>query len=264
VKAAAAGPLFFRNGDEDYHQYHSNNKANQQQQPQPPHRGHNLRSTSNDQEGPQRWWGNLIPTKAPPTEEDETSARVDEYLKFLDKRYHQIHDEDEETASSFSRSGGMVEKNGFSVLKWLQKDQGLEFHHNNENAVFALNTAARQVEELNQPAQQQPKEEESQTVDMVRSEDGSFRAKVISLQQSPTVRWIVQSRRALLRFPAAQLAAATGQALKSIPKLPALFWKASGGKAPLTVALAVTSVLLVHILIPAIGALIRESIAVQA
>jgi hypothetical protein len=79
-----------------------------------------------------RWWKAFLPS-SPPTV-DQTSEKVDEYLEFLDRRYHQIHDE-EITPTPAPK---------FSALKWLQggqEDIGNISDQQHDNALYVLGVA---------------------------------------------------------------------------------------------------------------------------
>uniref|UniRef100_A0A7S2Y2C0 Uncharacterized protein n=1 Tax=Entomoneis paludosa TaxID=265537 RepID=A0A7S2Y2C0_9STRA len=240
----SVGKLHFRNGDEEDSKYKS---------------GHQLSNTNDQETTVSRWWGGFVAPAAPKSEEEEASQRVDEYLKFLDKRYHQIHDEEGESGLPIQQD---AKKNSFPVLRWLNKE-GVDFKR--DDALFALDAAAKQVEALNQ--QPTPIKDEKETVDVEVVPNSSLRDAVISLKNSPAYRKISRARAALLRFEMIklrQMAVAFGTMLKNSPKAAVALFRAGGGRVPSAMAVGVLSVLLFQVLLPAVTAFLKESIAIQA
>lgn len=58
------------------------------------------------------WWSNVFAPKSEKT--DDSQQVVDEYLEFLDRRYHRLHDEETEVKQANKK---------FSVLGWLKETQ---------------------------------------------------------------------------------------------------------------------------------------------
>jgi hypothetical protein len=83
-----------------------------------------------------RWWKPFTP---PPTEScDESSRKVDEYLEFLDKRYHRVHSD--ETPQP---------KKTVSAWNWIRQEGDTEHDETSEsNALYALGVAGLASERL--------------------------------------------------------------------------------------------------------------------
>lgn len=97
------------------------------------------------------WWDSLLFSNQQ-SKEDQQQQVVDEYLKFLDKRYHRLHDEIEQ--KKLKKSG-----RGVSAWDWLRNDNGeneekqtaprpLELNNRQDDALYVLGVAELASERL--------------------------------------------------------------------------------------------------------------------
>lgn len=84
------------------------------------------------------WWATMFDPAIVPVGDDGEQKKVDEYLEFLDKRYHRLHDAEAKRVS-------LKAAKSFPVLDWLmdngQKDASYESAQSQENALFVLGVA---------------------------------------------------------------------------------------------------------------------------
>ena len=84
------------------------------------------------------WWSTVLDPVISPVGDDKEQQKVDEYLEFLDKRYHRLHDVETKRVK-------LKAAKSFPVLEWLmdngQKDTSYESEQSHENALFVLGVA---------------------------------------------------------------------------------------------------------------------------
>jgi hypothetical protein len=182
------------------------------------------------------WWNPFSTEQVQETSESSSQTIVDEYLEFLERRYHRLHDEDEEPPT-------------FSVLNWLKHEPvALQ---TNTDVLYSLGVAGLASERLLTKYQSsvfktlvsRKKEaaEASTVVVATNVHDTKPRTAAIAMLSvvfaqhvAPTIHALVRQRKALLRFQAQKLAAVAavlGKTLATIPKLATRsLWNLSGGQ----------------------------------
>lgn len=221
--------------------------------PEDRHDGDNLgadlvRTKRND------WRQHLFPSSGlfPVTDQD----KVDEYLEFLDKRYHRLYDSNKST------------KKQFAALNWLMGDADVTNTDSNdvdqyENALFVLGVAELASDRLLQNLQIRVQQEKEQAVNeasgvidsLSTSVDVSIKTKIAAenlIQAGSTVlSRISASRAALIGFQERQLARAFRFSFQTIAVGPvkafSAIWNFGGGKKSITLTLSVLTAILVFL-----------------
>lgn len=218
-----------------------------------------------------KWWDGLRQKSPvqPSSEEDEASQRVEEYLKFLDKRYSQIHEKDAAPTRKVDEPSG--QQPSFSVIRWLQKEPA---QSSDEDALFALGVAAKSADAALGNRQQPQLGQSPTSKSSMKMADGervvtnsALKSAIEGLKQSPVFQRILRSRRALLRYESAkaqQFLKASANAIKKIPAVASKLLMAGGGHKTMAITFGILSVLLVHVLLPAVGSIMKESLATQS
>ena len=199
------------------------------------------------------WRQHLFPSSVsiPVTDQD----KVDEYLEFLDKRYHRLYDSNKST------------KKQFPALNWLMGDTDDKTDSNSvdqhENALFVLGVAELASDRLLQNLQirvQQEKEdalnEASSVIDAIStSVDVSIKTKMAAdtlIQAGSTVLSRISARRAaLIAYQERQLARVFRFSFQTIAVGPAkailAIWNFGGGQKSITLTLSVLTAILVFL-----------------
>ena len=95
---------------------------------------HELRTRVTD------WWSTMFAPAVEVDTEDAEQQNVDEYLEFLDRRYHRLHDEEDQKMTPNKPT------KTFAALDWLMdtshKDATYDPQQSHEDALFVLGVAA--------------------------------------------------------------------------------------------------------------------------
>jgi len=219
-----------------------------------------------------RWW----PFTAISRETvDKESEKVDEYLEFLDRRYHRLHDDEEQQ-----------QQPKFSAWKWLMQgaegeDTMLtaeEKQQQQEDALEVLGLAGLASQRLlqkygkaqpEQRLEEAPIESISTEVEAVAvPQDGLKMAlSLLAAKLSPFWRRLAIQRKILLRYQTVKFRAATAVLLNSVAVGPAkatkALWKLGGGKKNVGWTLTVMGALAYYLLRPLVQTIIREGAAAR-
>jgi len=183
--------------------------------------------------GVKAWWSNVFRG----TPDAASQQVVDEYLEFLDRRYHRLHDEEEMEDS----------KQPFSVLKWLRESPSEDFSQDQrDNALYALGIAKSASQKLLQK-KSRTKERAS------RKKRDVIKAKVTPKPSDLTVRSMSLMKQRLLGTRATTLKhlkplkkplIVLSKAISKGPINSAIaLWNLAGGKDTLALGVSVLTVL---------------------
>ena len=168
-----------------------------------------------------RWWKPLqlaAATAKKPVKKDEQQARVDDYLAFLDRRYHRLHD-GEANARPVRRVPGASSGGGkfkFSALKWLvsgeqqqQREEsgsaGRSTEERHEDALYALGVAGLASQQLLQ--QRKLPTVVGGTTDLSSFEDKMMKPKPIATDAEAATAAVASAPSSKAPSPAVYLAA---------------------------------------------------------
>lgn len=185
-------------------------------------------------------------------------ASVDDYLEFLDRRYHRLYDE-------------QVERK-FPTFKWLIQNNGKSDDQQPiptaaDNALYALGVAGLASKELLQKyqisivreqQQQQQQQLDRDAVDAQNEEDNASSKERIQAKLGSLFRPITASRRRLLHFQSAKARAAASTVVRTLISSPRFLWKHSGGKATVGATLSLVSALVLVVARPLASAIVTE------
>ncbi len=208
-----------------------------------------------------RWWNSIRRGNAEP---DDATKLVDDYLEFLDRRYHRLHDKQSSKGVKFSALNWLMEKPTITEdekadalfvlgLAELASDRLLEKHH------IAVPRDHKAV-----PQQVGSKSASSQVVveaELVEtSADVTGSSPFVSLP-GEVLRKIGAGRQQLITIQARQLRAAVVLLMKTLISLPGktlrALWHLGGGKKTLTLTgcALITAVVVVR---PVVQALVKQ------
>lgn len=193
------------------------------------------------------WWGNVFPANTP-VDEDDPQAVTDDYLTFLDRRYHRLHDEDEPAPAPIKP---------FSAWDWLMdKDSKIneaipDPEGSHEDALFVLGVAELASDRLLQKhlhhkaTTSQPIIETKATT-LSPKTSGLFGAPSNSRPSVSVLKRVKQRRRALIAYQEKQLKRAAIASVKAaalaplgIVKAAEAVWRYGGGKKTFALTLGV-------------------------
>jgi hypothetical protein len=214
-----------------------------------------------------RWWSpTLFSSGVKPSSNDDKSRAVDDYLEFLERRYHRLHDDELEPKRPSTGSAK------FSALKWLTQESEVESpeaqQQQQEDALFVLGVAGLASRQLllkhrrpHSPSDalggiEQPSRVAS-AADLVN--EASLPASSAVLYNAldrlqPLARHVLIRRKLLLRYQARQLNAIAALFAKAVATGPAkaasALWRMGGGKKNIAVTLTVMAAFSVFVLRP--------------
>lgn len=224
------------------------------------------------------WWKSIFsPDPAVPVEAvDSEQAVVDDYLEFLERRYHRLHD----------NKKGEVKK--FSALKWLMQGSEEENEttiavsaNKEEDALYVLGVAGLASQRLlqkHQPvpafsaayaAQDRAMAQSAMAMDavVVPSSRLSVMAAMAVTPLAPVWKRLTRQRQALLRFQTTKMQAAFQLLMRVAVRGPIKATKAlvelGGGKHNVAVTLTFTVALAFLLLRPMVQAVISEGSSVR-
>mmetsp|Transcript_372 Transcript_372/g.509 ORF Transcript_372/g.509 Transcript_372/m.509 type:complete len:347 (-) Transcript_372:273-1313(-) len=219
-------------------------------------------------------WSNVLTRGHPePTQQESKQEKVDEYLEWLDKRYHRLHDEEKKDA----------QKPKFSAWNWLTEQENKEVvqgKSSNEDALYVLGVAElaskRLLKKHRLPIRDGPplstesgvviEAIATSTPEFLQTEQPSMVAEKTAVSPvveagTAMVNKVVGSRRAILRYQARKLSSFFKFVLNSLAKTPkacAELWKLSGGRKPVTLTLSFAAAFLI-IARPIAQAVVRDA-----
>lgn len=226
-----------------------------------------------------RWWNPLLFSakgKKPSSSSDDKSRAVDDYLEFLERRYHRLHDEEQQEQNRPSTGPAK-----FSALKWLHQGDEAESpvlrQQQQDDALFVLGVAglaSRQLlakhrrghstsESLLQwngapTATEQPSMAASAGEASLPASAAVSYSALDRLQ--PLARSVLIRRKLLLRYQARQLNLLAAVAAKAVATGPAkavsALWRMGGGRKNIAVTLTVMAAFSVFVLRPLTGFLL--------
>lgn len=186
----------------------------------------------NEDEKRSGWWGQEEKIKP-------QQAVVDDYLEFLDKRYHRLYKFDE----------GVGHK--FPIFKWLTngpKEEKIPTQTDTDNAFYALGVADLASKALLLKHHLRPLgsdidlKSSASDVETETSKKSSLTTSKISAKVSSLFRPIGESRKRLLNFQGSKTRAAAVALLNTFKSFPQFLLRAGGGKNTLSKTLSVFSV----------------------
>jgi len=208
-----------------------------------------------------------------PTQQESKQEKVDEYLEWLDKRYHRLHDEETKDA----------QKSKFSAWNWLTEQENKEIvqgKSSNENALYVLGVAElaskRLLKKHRLPIRDGPplstesgvviEAIATSTPEVLQTEQSSMVAEKTAVSPvveagTAVVNKVVGSRRAILRYQARKLSSFFKFVLNSLAKTPkacAELWKLGGGRKPVTLTLSFAAAFLI-VARPIAQAVVRDA-----
>jgi len=228
-----------------------------------------------------KWWTPFFPSSAVerPVEEDTEDSKqavVDDYLEFLDRRYHMLHDDDDQ---------GEVK---FSAFKWLkQGEEAAEpmTQEQHDDALYVLGVAGLASQRLLQrkhqavasevaPVPSATKIKQATDAEVVKDDSSAPVAKmpaegalpvaaaIVLARITPVLRGIALRRKLFLRYQTRKITAAlvvlaktatTGsiKALKSA-------WRMSGGRKNVAVTASIMAVIAFQLLRPVAQTIVSE------
>eukprot|EP00545_Synedropsis_sp_CCMP1620_P014000 CAMPEP_0119002980 /NCGR_PEP_ID=MMETSP1176-20130426/273_1 /TAXON_ID=265551 /ORGANISM="Synedropsis recta cf, Strain CCMP1620" /LENGTH=318 /DNA_ID=CAMNT_0006954529 /DNA_START=61 /DNA_END=1017 /DNA_ORIENTATION=- len=198
-------------------------------------------------------WTNIFPTPKPESEQEV----VDEYLEFLDRRYHRLHDE-EETSSTVKP---------FSTWGWLTDNSSREVSYDaaksHEDALFVLGVAELASVELLQKHHIVVESVTTDTViDTKASSSGLFGS--VSKPSTSILQKLKNRRRDLIVYQETQMKRVLALSVKTAVTAPSRIattakavWKHSGGKN--TIALSVSMLTAAFFFLSAVVGMVFES-----
>lgn len=211
-----------------------------------------------------RWWNPLQLAAKRTAERDEQQAVVDDYLEFLDKRYHRLHDEEVDSLPSRRTVSGAGEAKKFSALNWLmqgEQQQQSSVARNpkdrQEDALYVLGVAGLASQRLLQQKKlpravggttdlspfegkmEKPKpiavdaEVEVSAAAVVSAEE-SKKDDIVSRRLAPVLRQVSARRRKFLQYQSRQAASLAVAVVRAAAKLPVragrAAWNMGGGR----------------------------------
>jgi hypothetical protein len=218
------------------------------------------------------WWTTLFATSSV-ADVDEEQQVVDEYLEFLDRRYHRLHDDVNQKAPT---------QKPFSAWDWLMQDgdwkEPVFDAQKHEDALYVLGVAELASERLLQRhhiplATQSVALADTQTIIDTQATTvvapvmplSSAKSPLFAQPRKPTVSSVLlriqAKRRALIYYQEKQLKRLFLAAMRAIAKAPSKLgstakavWQHGGGRKTLAISLTVLTALVV-VLRPLVGIL---------
>jgi hypothetical protein len=225
-----------------------------------------------------RWWSpSLFSPGVKSTAEGDKNRAVDDYLEFLERRYHRLHDDDKQ--DRLPSTGAK-----FSALKWLKQgddqDSPEAKQRQQDDALFVLGVAGLASQQLLQKHQKQhdraagtaapPRLASSATApataqlvaigrSAAKHEEGGLTPAAIVLSAlldrlKPLARNLALRRKLLLRYQAQQLNVLTALFARALTlgpsKAATTLWRMGGGKKNVAVTLTVMAALTVFVIRP--------------
>lgn len=195
------------------------------------------------------WFGQIFATPPEPVI-DETSQKVDEYLEFLDRRYHRLHDVETVDASQPK----------FSAWKWLMNtDKETVTLQEQDDALYALGVAGLASQKLLQKKNADlhlPSVESlesatinAHTVDVAATPDASVNSIAATLVApiAPVLYRLSVQRRLLIEFQSRHLKQLAALILKNTVTAPVnaakSLWRLGGGGKNVATTLALATAL---------------------
>lgn len=213
------------------------------------------------------WWKPFAVVASSPlrghaySAEARPSSDVDDYLEFLERRYHRLHDEEDKPEVKFS------------ALKWLRQEEMTLNEEQRDNALYALGVAGLASERLlhkHQPlksaAAPADTTEIETTVPVVVEQTEQPRiallASILMARVSPLIRQVVLRRKLLIRYQSIKLRAFAQAFTKALASAPTKTAKAlinlSGGKRNVIVTASILATLFFVILRPVAQTIVSE------
>jgi hypothetical protein len=216
-----------------------------------------------------RWWSPILfSSGVKPSSDDDKSRAVDDYLEFLERRYHRLHDDEQEQKRPSTGS------TKFSALKWLKQESEVESpearQQQHDDALFVLGVAGlasrqllmkhRRSDSLQWDGTATTAEQLSKAASAAAlKSEASLPASSAILHDAldrlqPFARHVLIRRKLLLRYQARQLnamAALFAKALATGPaKAASALWRMGGGRKNIAVTLTVMAAFSVFVLRP--------------
>jgi hypothetical protein len=215
-----------------------------------------------------RWWSPILfSSGVKPSSGDDKSRAVDDYLEFLERRYHRLHDDEQEQ----NRPSTGTTK--FSALKWLKQESEVESpeaqQQQHDDALFALGVAGlasrqllmkhRRSDSLRWDGAATTERPSKVASAAALKSEASLPASSAVLHDAldrlqPLARHVLIRRKLLLRYQARQLNAMAVLAAKALATGPAkaasALWRMGGGRKNIAVTLTVMAAFSVFVLRP--------------
>lgn len=228
------------------------------------------RSYEGSDEASKVWWPFTAEKEA--TVQDEESAKVDEYLAFLDRRYHMIHDEEQEQPST----------KHFSALKWLRQgtDDSDVQQQQQADALQVLGLAGLASERLLREHHLQTRSMATKFVDVtdvqavadvpqavvlpaVRSLRIPTVMAVAFAKLGPMVQRLALQRDLLVKYQSLQVRSTLATLMHSLkvapPRAARALWKFGGGRKNIGWTLSVMVALILCVIKPLLRQVLRQA-----
>jgi hypothetical protein len=231
-------------------------------------------ASSSSPSSPQRhWWQTVFPPDVPAELVDSEQEIVDDYLKFLDRRYHRLHDDVERKEAKFSAWSWLMQGNEGSEDQVIGTQAEKE-----DDALYVLGVAGLASQRLLQkhhPAAPTQKSTAKMSVDrslpsfavdaemtVLPSSRLSVVASIAIARATPILHRVLQQRRALLLFESVKSQAVLKFLVRKVAVAPFKAMKSAvelgGGKQNIAMTLTVATALSFVILRPVAQAVISK------